>query len=137
MIGIEAHLLACIMRRAALHQQVSCGEGLELANSIIEETQAQLALMEWRNHHFKNGPNGDMFGTLGQRYWQNFCRWNADVITSKKAVRLDSKRDEWCRLENFIDMYDRVYYDKLVESGVGEMLDHAMWRDIHNNVVQT
>jgi hypothetical protein len=30
MIGIEAHLLAVILRRAVLHQPVSCSEGLEL-----------------------------------------------------------------------------------------------------------
>jgi hypothetical protein len=46
MIGIEFHLLAAILRRAALRQPVSCGEGLELANSMIEGTEAQLALME-------------------------------------------------------------------------------------------
>jgi hypothetical protein len=45
MIGIESHLLAAILRRAALRQQVSCGEGLELDNSMIERTRSQLALM--------------------------------------------------------------------------------------------
>jgi hypothetical protein len=46
MIGIEAHLFATILRRAALCQPVSCGGGLELANSMIEGTEAQLALIE-------------------------------------------------------------------------------------------
>jgi hypothetical protein len=48
MIGIEAHLLAAILRRAAFRQPVSCGEGFELANSMIEGTEAQVALMEWK-----------------------------------------------------------------------------------------
>jgi hypothetical protein len=65
MIGIEAHLLAAILRRAALHQPVYCGEGLELANSMIVGTEAQLALMEWEKINLKNGPNDDSFGTLG------------------------------------------------------------------------
>jgi hypothetical protein len=92
---------------------VSCGEGLELTNSMIEITQVQLALVESKKNHLKNGPNADTFGTLGQRYWQNFCRRNAGIITSKKAARLNSKRDDWCRLENFADMYGGVY-EKLV-----------------------
>jgi hypothetical protein len=54
----------------------------------------------------------------------------------KKAVRLDSKRDDWCRLEKIVDMYDGVY-TKLVESGVAEVLEHDVWRDMHTNVVQT
>jgi hypothetical protein len=57
--------------------------------------------MEWKKTHLKNGPQDDTFGTLGQRYWQNFCRTNADIITLKKAVRFDSKRDDWCRLKKF------------------------------------
>jgi hypothetical protein len=47
MIGIEAHMIAVILRRAALRQPVYCGEVLELANSMTEGTQSQLALMEW------------------------------------------------------------------------------------------
>jgi hypothetical protein len=74
----------------------------------------------------KNGPNDDSFGTLGLRYWQSFCRRNADVITSKKAVRSDSKRDDWCRIDNFADIYDGVY-KKLVEAGVAEVLEHEVW----------
>jgi hypothetical protein len=50
MIDIEAHLLAAILRRAALFQPVSCGEGLELGNSMIEGTQSQLAVMELKKH---------------------------------------------------------------------------------------
>jgi hypothetical protein len=74
MIGIEAHLLAAILRLAALCQPVYCGEGLELANSMIEGTESQVALMECKNNHLKNGPHDDTFGTLCRSYWQNFCR---------------------------------------------------------------
>jgi hypothetical protein len=126
MIGIEAHLLAAILRRAALHKPVSCGEGLELATSMLEGMEAQVALMEFKKNPLKNGPNNDTFGTLGQRYWQNFCRRKAHVITSKKSVRFESKRDDWCRLENFDGMYDGVY-EKLVQSRVSEKLDRVMW----------
>jgi hypothetical protein len=38
MSGIEGPLLATILRGAALRQPVSCAEGLELANSMIEGT---------------------------------------------------------------------------------------------------
>jgi hypothetical protein len=112
MIGIEAHLLAAIPRRAALRQSVTCGEGLVLVKSMIEGTEAQVRL-NWKKNNLKNGPNDDAFGTLGQRYSQNVCRRNADVITSKKAVRFDSKRDDWCRLEHFpICMMEYIKYDR-------------------------
>jgi hypothetical protein len=135
MIGIEAHLLASIPRRAALCQPVTCAEGLELVNSMIEGTQAQLVLMEWKKNDLKNMPNDDTFGTLGHRYRQNCCRRNADVITLKKYVQFNSKRDDLCRLNNFADKYDGVY-NKLVESGAAEKLGHAVWRHTHNIIVQ-
>jgi hypothetical protein len=36
MAGLEGHLLDAILRRSALHQPVSCAEGLEFSNSSIE-----------------------------------------------------------------------------------------------------
>jgi hypothetical protein len=33
-------------------------------------------------------------------------------------------------------MYDGAY-EKLVQSGVEEKLDHVVWRDIDNNIVNT
>jgi hypothetical protein len=136
MIDMEAHLLAAILRRAALRQPVTCGEGRVLANSTSEGTEAQIRLMDLKKNNLKNGPHDDTFGTLGQRYWQNFCRRNAGVIASKKAVRFNSKRYDWCRLENFADIYDGVF-KKFVEAEVAENLDYSVWRDMDNNTVNT
>jgi hypothetical protein len=91
MAGIEWHLLAAILRRAALRQPVSCAEGLELDNSTIEGTKTQLDLMAWKKGDLKNGPDNNSFGSLGTRYWQNFCRRNINLKSAKKAVRFDSK----------------------------------------------
>jgi hypothetical protein len=109
MTGIERHLLAAILRRATLHQPLSCAEGLELANYLIEGTTTHLDIIDWKKANLKNGPDDDSFGSLGSRYWQNFCRRNADLISAKKVVKFDSKRDDWSRLDNFEDMCDFVY----------------------------
>jgi hypothetical protein len=50
MIGIDAHLLGIILRRATLRHPVSCAEGLDLDNSLIAGTQAQVDLMEWKRN---------------------------------------------------------------------------------------
>jgi hypothetical protein len=39
-------------------------------------------------------------------------------------------------LENFADMYDGVY-QRLVEAGLAENLDYAVWRDMDNNILNT
>jgi hypothetical protein len=82
----------------------------------------------------KNSERDDSFGSPGTRYWQNFCRRNAAIISAKKAVRFDSKRDDWCRLDNFEDMNDDVY-EKLWEAGIAEKLDGGVWRDKENTIV--
>jgi hypothetical protein len=64
-IDIEAHLLAAILRQSAFRQPVTCGEGLVLANSMIEGTEAHGRLMDWKKNNLKNGPHDDTFGTLG------------------------------------------------------------------------
>jgi hypothetical protein len=55
------------------------------------------------------GETDASFGSLGEKYWHNFCRRNEDVINAKKEVRFDSKRDDWCCWNNFRDMYAGVY----------------------------
>jgi hypothetical protein len=72
MTGIEAYLLADILRCAALHQPVSCPEGLALANLLIEGTLAHVNLMEWKVTHLKNGTHGYSFGYPGWCYWHFF-----------------------------------------------------------------
>jgi hypothetical protein len=76
---------------------------------MTEGTETQVGLMNWKKKHLKNSEIDDSFGSLGTRYWQNFCLRNAAVISAKKAVRFDSKRDDWCRVGIFEDMYDDVY----------------------------
>jgi Fe-S-cluster formation regulator IscX/YfhJ len=90
----------------------------------------------WKKANLKNSPDDDSFGSLGMRYWQNFCRHNRNLISAKKAVRFDSKRDDWCRLDNFEDMYEYVY-ERLLEAGIVEKLDEALWRNKDNNIVVT
>jgi hypothetical protein len=82
----------------------------------------------------KNGPDYDSFVNLGNCYWKNFYRRNAETISAKKAVRVDSKRDDWCLLDNFEDVYDGIY-ERLWGAGVAEKLDITTWlRDMQRHM---
>jgi hypothetical protein len=52
------------------------------------------------------------------------------------VVRVDSKRDDWCRLENFEDMYNGVY-EKLADACIAEVLYDEVLLDRHINSAQT
>jgi hypothetical protein len=128
MTGIEGYLLAAILRIAALRQHVSCAEGLDLADSLLEGTATQLELMTRKKANLKNGNDDDSLISLCTRYWQNFCRRSRNLISARKAVRFDSKRDDWCRLDSFEDIYEYVY-ERFWEAGIVEKLDESVWRD--------
>jgi hypothetical protein len=133
-VGINSHFLGIILRRAAIQKPISCAKGIELANSLIEGTALQLCRMEWKKKHLKMGEMYDSFGFLGTHYWQNFFQRNHDIISAKKFVRFDSKRDDWCRCDNFSEMYDGVY-GRLHETRIAEKLSGAVWRDEDNKFV--
>jgi hypothetical protein len=48
MSGINGHLLAAILHRAALRQPIDYAEGLQLANSLIEGTETKSGLTNWK-----------------------------------------------------------------------------------------
>jgi hypothetical protein len=72
--------------------------------------------------------------TLGKKYWENFCPWNAIEIERKKAVESDSKRDAWCTKDNFATMYDEKY-KTMVWAGVAEEVPEAVFQDRKGNTV--
>jgi hypothetical protein len=44
--------------------------------------------MKWEKSKSKNSESDDSFSSLGTKYWQNFCRRNAAIITAKKQFNL-------------------------------------------------
>jgi hypothetical protein len=94
MAGIEAHLLKYLLFCGAMIHSVSCAEGLQLANSLIEGTVSQTHLIRWKQNNIGVNFKRKNPATLGKKYWENFCRRNAIEIERKKAVKFDLKRDD-------------------------------------------
>jgi hypothetical protein len=119
---IEAHLIKVILLHGGFCQPVSCAEGLQLVNSIIEGTVSQVQLIQWKIIHLGKNYNEEAAGQLGQKYWRNFCAHYEREIESKKAVQYESKRDDWCTVYNFESMHDDIY-DTMAKAGVAKELD--------------
>jgi hypothetical protein len=71
---------------------------------------------------------------LGHGYWRGFLKRNKHLISSKKAVKFDTKRAEWCTYLNMKEMYDEVY-TSLVDSGLAIKHDVPVWRNDAGEVV--
>jgi hypothetical protein len=132
--GIEAHLQKCLPLYGAMIQPVSCADGLQLTNSLIEGTVSQAQLSGWKQNHMGVSFERTTEAKLVKKYWENFCRWNTIEIERKKAVKFDSKRDDWCTKENFVVMYDTIY-KTMVRSGVAEELPEPVFQNSTGNTV--
>jgi hypothetical protein len=53
---------------------------------------------------------------------------NKNLIRSKKAVKFDTKRAEWCTYLNMEEMYNEVYAS-LVGAGLAVKHDEPVWRN--------
>jgi hypothetical protein len=76
----------------------------------------------------------DNTGRVGFKWWHNLIKRNKAHLTIGKAVRFDMKRNEWCKLENFKQMYN-VIYPKLSEIGISEMWETEKMLDKGGNIV--
>jgi hypothetical protein len=68
------------------------------------------------------------------KWWRNFVNRHKVHLSIRKAVRLDMKRNEWCKLENFQKMYDFIY-EKLSEKVLAEVWETEKMLDKEGNEV--
>ena len=144
MIQVETHLVDIILQYARMRQPITPKVGIALANSMIKGTNIESEMLEWRKKSLpkhavgKNDPNyevpveGDE--VLCKGWWRNFLKRNPS-ISSKKAVRFDSLREDWCSVKNFEVMYEEVY-EAMVDSRVAIKLDEEVHVDVNGNVTE-
>jgi hypothetical protein len=65
-----------------------------------------------------------------------FLRRNGHLIRSKKAVKFDNKRAEWCYYLNIQEMYEEIYKN-LFTAGIACEHPEPLWRDENGNVVES
>jgi hypothetical protein len=63
-------------------------------------------------------------------------RRNGHIVKSKKSVKFDYKRAEWCTYANFIMMYREVYKD-MVKGGIAvRLLDNKVFMSKEGEAVE-
>jgi hypothetical protein len=66
---------------------------------------------------------------------EKFLKRNAHLIRTKKAVRFDNKRAEWCNYLNMKEMYEEIYRD-LFSAGLAIEHPEALWLNEKGEVVE-
>ena len=73
--------------------------------------------------------------TLGAGYWRGFLKRNHHAIRSKRAVKFEVKRAEWCTYDNFLQMYEGVYKE-MAECGIASRLETKVRVDKKGSIVE-
>ena len=122
MLVIEPCIIDLITQLSRMRAPINVATGLQLANSLIVGTQFEAKLRAWKEKHnvharMSNVDDDAGGNLLGWGYWRGFMKRNGHLIKSKKAVKFESKRADWCTHHNFSIMYREVY-EEMVKGGI-------------------
>jgi hypothetical protein len=146
MLRVEAHLIDIFVQYSRMRQPITPEVGIALANSLVKGTEVEEQIKEWRKKCLPKAVKASVEdieeeneenlsdGNLVGRSWWKFLKCNPG-LTTKKAVRFDSQRDDWCSVQNFEAMYEEVY-EAMVESGVASKFDEEQFLDSEGNIVE-
>jgi hypothetical protein len=129
MESIEPYIVSIIIQLSNMRIPITVSQGLQLCNSIIKGTKYKEVV-----NQFKSKTCRSVTAELGRGYWRGFLKRNKHLISSKKGVKFDTKRAEWCTYLNMKEMYDEVY-TSLVNCGLAVKHDTPMWRNNEGEVV--
>ncbi|KAI2506247.1 hypothetical protein MHU86_8182 [Fragilaria crotonensis] len=122
MLTVEPCIVDLIAQLSRMRSPINVTAGLQLANSIVAGTSFESEIREWKQKHnvqyrMKSDDPGGGPLLLGWGYWNGFMKRNGHQIKSKKAVKFESKRVDWCTYHNFSTMYQEVY-EEMVKGGI-------------------
>jgi hypothetical protein len=72
---------------------------------------------------------------LGTGYWNRFMRGHQHIIRSKRSVKFEAKRAEWCTYKNFSEMYAHIY-EAMVEYGIATKCDTNVKLDKQGEIAE-
>jgi hypothetical protein len=126
---IEPYIVSIIIQLSNMCIPITVLQGLQLCNSIIMGTKFKEQVDVFKRRMCRSATP-----VLGRGYWRGFLKRNKHLISSKKAVKFDTKRAEWCTYLNMKEMYNEVY-PSLVDSGLAIKHDVPVWRNDAGEVV--
>ncbi len=139
--AVPRHMLPTTLQVAAEQYQGKDKEVLDSAtqsaDSAAVTTVVTTATMHARTNEAEEGAGWQTTPPerLGLGYWNGFMKRNRHIIRSKRSVKFESKRAEWCTYENFSVMYDEVY-SAMVETSIASKLDTKVMLDKSGEIVE-
>ena len=116
LLALEPTIVKTIIQISRIRQCITPSTGLKLVNSIIEGTQVQNDLIQ-----FKSKLCGNSDGKVGRNYWRLFMKRNRHKIVSKRGQKYELDRAAWSTYRNFDQMYNQVA-EEMIEAKVARKI---------------
>jgi len=131
---IEEYIVSMLNEMARMRQPLCVSEGLVLAKALIEGTEWEQRLLEFKTIRGwkQEKENGEKKPLLGKKWYRGFFKRNTHLLEKKAAQKFAKDRSEWSVYRNFEQMYDEVY-EAMEKVGVAEKLEEPMWVDSEGN----
>jgi hypothetical protein len=87
MAPIEKYIVSLMEQLPKMRQPINIMEGLSLANSLVEGTEWEEAVVEFKKKRGWNpiDENGEKKPILGPKWYKNFWKHNSHLLERKKA----------------------------------------------------
>jgi len=111
-----------------MHQPLGVSEGISLANSLIDGTEWENVVVEFKTKRGLNplDKDGNKNPNLGQKWYANIWKSNAHLLEKKKEHKFSNDQSDLSIYHNFIQMYGKVY-DSMEKTGGAEKLSEPVW----------
>jgi len=122
-----------------MNKPLSVGEGILLDNELIDDKKIGDSSRAWKIKNYfycdQYGRNKD--GTiLGSNWWRRFTKQHKTQFNSGKGHKFSCNREDWCKYDNFLNMY-KCIYDKMLLASVAAKIEVPVYMDREGSVVST
>ena len=86
LLCIEQHIVSLLICMSKLKHSLKTSESIKLINVLINATDHQTRLIDWKKKHLKEGEyNSESIGKIGRRYWRSFLKRKRNKTRTKKG----------------------------------------------------
>lgn len=133
---IEPTIIQLVLCMAKLKRALTSSDGLRIVNELIDGTEAQQRLIEWKSFKKMNHNITEDFGRVGKTYWKLFLERHKDELRSKRGRKYASDRSNYTSYLNFLDMFDHIESVLCEDSKIAVRLPGPVWFNKEGDVVR-
>ena len=129
LLPIEQEIVDLLLCMSKIKRALTASDGLRLINELIDGTEVQKRLIEWKTKMKTPYKHHSDLGRVDLSYWNKFLKRNKYQLRSKVAKKYAIDRSNWTSYLNFRDMYLHIKDILVNDSKIATKLPEPIWVD--------